>query len=113
MASFPCQWPAGPDGEGPGWGPPPRPGAGAVAIPPLAKVIGAYEAVAALGRPAGAPAPRVRAIALNTASMDLAGAKAALEQCRESTGLVCDDPVRHGGETMLTGLLASPAMTAP
>ena len=90
-----------------------RPGAGAVAIPPLAKVIGAYEAVAALGRPAGAPAPRVRAIALNTASMDLAGAKAALEQCRESTGLVCDDPVRHGGETMLTGLLASPAMTAP
>ncbi len=78
-----------------------RPGAAAVAIPPLVEVIATYEAVAALGRPAGAPAPRVRAIALNTAGLDPAAAETALDQCREWTGLVCDDPVRHGGETLL------------
>ena len=76
-------------------------------------MIGAYEAVAALGRPAGAPAPRVRAIALNTAGLDPAGAEAALEQCRASAGLVCDDPVRHGGGRLLRALLAVPALTAP
>ena len=90
-----------------------RPGAAAVAIPPLAEVIAAYEAVAALGRPAGAPAPRVRAIALNTAGLDPAGAETALAQCQESAGLVCDDPVRHGGAKLLRALLASPAVTAP
>jgi len=90
-----------------------RPGDAAVAIPPLAEVIAAYEAVAALGRPPGSAAPKVRAIALNTAGLDPAGAQAALEQCRESAGLVCDDPVRHGGESLLRALLASPAGTAP
>ena len=90
-----------------------RPGAVAVAIPPLADVIAAYAAVAALGRPAGAPAPRVRAIALNTAGLDPAAAQAALAQCQESAGLVCDDPVRHGGAKLLRALLASPAVTAP
>jgi uncharacterized NAD-dependent epimerase/dehydratase family protein len=76
-----------------------------VAIPPLAEVIAAYEAVAALGRPADAPAPRVRGIALNTAGLDPAAAKTALDQCREWTGLVCDDPVRHGGATLLAALV--------
>ena len=85
-----------------------RPGAAAVAIPPLAEVIAAYEAVAALGRPAGAPAPRVKAIALNTAGLDAAAAETALDQCRKSTGLACDDPVRHGGAQVLTALLPSP-----
>ena len=64
-------------------------------------------------RPPGSAAPKVRAIALNTAGLDPAGAQAALEQCRESAGLVCDDPVRHGGESLLRALLASPAGTAP
>ena len=90
-----------------------RPGAVAVAIPPLAEVIATYEAVAALGRPAGAPAPRVRAIALNTAGLDPAGAEQALDQCREWTGLVCDDPVRHGGSRLLATLLSTPAAPAP
>lgn len=90
-----------------------RPGAVAVAIPPLADVIAAYEAVAALGRPAGDPAPRVRAIALNTAGLEPAAAQTALAQCQESAGLVCDDPVRHGGSKLLRALLASPAVTAP
>jgi len=90
-----------------------RPGARAVAIPPLAEVIAAYEAVAALGRPAGAPAPRVRAIALNTAGLDPAAARTALAQCQESAGLVCDDPVRHGGAKLLGALLATPVVSAP
>jgi uncharacterized NAD-dependent epimerase/dehydratase family protein len=90
-----------------------RPGAVAVAIPPLVDVIAAYEAVAALGRPAGAPAPRVRAIALNTAGLEPAAAQAALAQYQESAGLVCDDPVRHGGAKLLRALLATPAVIAP
>ena len=88
-------------------------GAAAVAIPALAEVIAAYEALAGLGRPAGAAAPKVRAIALNTAGLDTAGAAAALEQCQQSAGLVCDDPVRHGGGKLLRALLAAPALTAP
>ncbi len=90
-----------------------RPGAAAVAIPPLAEVIAAYEAVAALGRPAGAAPPRVRAIALNTAGLDPAAAATALDQCQDSTGLVCDDPVRHDGSKLITALLASPTGTVP
>jgi uncharacterized NAD-dependent epimerase/dehydratase family protein len=90
-----------------------RPGARAVAIPPLAEVIAASEAGAALGRPAGAPAPRVRAIALNTAGLDPAAARTALAQCQESAGLVCDDPVRHGGAKLLGALLATPVVSAP
>jgi hypothetical protein len=84
-----------------------------VAIPPLAEVIAAYEAVAALGRPAGAPAPRVKAIALNSAGLDEAAAERALDQCREWTGLACDDPVRHGGVKVLTALLSSPPFPLP
>jgi uncharacterized NAD-dependent epimerase/dehydratase family protein len=90
-----------------------RPGAVPVEIPPLSEVIAAYEAVAALGRPAGAPAPRVRAIALNTAGLGGPAARTALDQCREWTGLVCDDPVRHGGTQLLTALIPPPTATTP
>jgi len=92
-----------------------RTGAAAVAIPPLAEVIAAYEALAALGRPAGAaaPKPRVRAIALNTAGLDATAAETALAECQESAGLACDDPVRHGGASLLRALLHLPALSAP
>jgi uncharacterized NAD-dependent epimerase/dehydratase family protein len=92
-----------------------RTGAAAVAIPPLAEVIAAYEALAALGRPAGAaaPKPRVRAIALNTAGLDATAAETALAECQESAGLACDDPVRHGGSRLLRALLHLPALSAP
>jgi uncharacterized NAD-dependent epimerase/dehydratase family protein len=55
----------------------------------------------------------VRAIALNTAGLDGAAAQTALDQCREWTGLVCDDPVRHGGAKLLTALLPPSTATAP
>jgi uncharacterized NAD-dependent epimerase/dehydratase family protein len=74
-----------------------------VAIPPLHEVIDAVERLAALGRPAVAasaptPAPRVRAIALNTAHLDEESARQALADTAASTGLPCSDPVRQGGE---------------
>ena len=72
------------------------------------------EALAALGRPAGAaaPKPRVRAIALNTAGLDATAAETALAECQESAGLACDDPVRHGGARLLRALLHLPALSS-
>jgi len=77
-----------------------------VAMPPLDEVIDAVERLAALGRPAGAaPAPRVRAIALNTAHLDEPAAQQALVATAASTGLPCSDPVRQGGEGLWQVLL--------
>lgn len=77
-----------------------------IPIPPLPEVIEAVEALAALGRPQDAPpAPRVGAIALNTAHLDGEGARRALEEIGALTGLPCDDPVRHGGDHLLTVFL--------
>ncbi|MCP9807909.1 DUF1611 domain-containing protein [Cyanobium sp. HWJ4-Hawea] len=81
-----------------------RPGAAAVAIPPLLEVIAAYEALAALGRPDGLR-PRVRAIAVNTATLEPEAAAAALAQIRAITSLVCADPVREGADRLLEALL--------
>jgi uncharacterized NAD-dependent epimerase/dehydratase family protein len=77
-----------------------------VAMPPLHEVIEAVERLAALGRPAGAsPAPRVRAIALNTGHLEEAAAQQALAATAASTGLFCSDPVRQGGEGLWQVLL--------
>jgi uncharacterized NAD-dependent epimerase/dehydratase family protein len=81
-----------------------------VAIPPLHEVIDVVEGLAALGRPAAAasaptPAPRVRAIALNTAHLDEESARQALAATAASTGLFCSDPVRQGGEGLWQVLL--------
>jgi uncharacterized NAD-dependent epimerase/dehydratase family protein len=81
-----------------------------VAMPPLHEVIDAVERLAALGRPAGAasaptPAPRVRAIALNTSHLDEPAARQALAATAASTGLPCSDPVRQGGEGLWQVLL--------
>jgi uncharacterized NAD-dependent epimerase/dehydratase family protein len=81
-----------------------------VAIPPLHEVIDVVEGLAALGRPAAAasaptPAPRVRAIALNTAHLDEPAAQRALVATAASTGLPCTDPVRQGGEGLWQVLL--------
>ena len=81
-----------------------RPGAPAVAIPPLAEVIGALEAVAAQGRPDGRR-PRVAAVALNTALLSAAEAAQAISAVTECTGLPCADPVRQGGEALLPAFL--------
>jgi uncharacterized NAD-dependent epimerase/dehydratase family protein len=81
-----------------------------VAIPPLHEVIDVVEALAAQGRPAVAasaptPAPRVRAIALNTAHLDEPAAQRALADTAASTGLPCTDPVRQGAEGLWQVLL--------
>jgi uncharacterized NAD-dependent epimerase/dehydratase family protein len=77
-----------------------------IPLPSLAELIVVVEGLAALGRPAGAAAPKVAAIALNTAHLGEAEAQAALAETRALTGLPCDDPVRHGGHSLLNALLA-------
>ncbi len=85
-----------------------RPGAVAVAIPPLPELIAACEALAALGRPDG-QRPLVRAIALNTALLDAEAAAREAETVAASTGLPVIDPVREGPERLLEALLQTPA----
>jgi len=69
-----------------------------VLLPSLPQLIGAVEALAALARPATAlaPAPKVRAIALNTALLERTAAQAAITQMAKDTGLPCADAVREG-----------------
>jgi uncharacterized NAD-dependent epimerase/dehydratase family protein len=80
-----------------------RPGEVPVAIPPLAELIAALEALAALGRPDGLR-PRVRAVALNTARLDAAAAQLAVAATAAELGLPCADPVRHGAGVLLQAL---------
>jgi uncharacterized NAD-dependent epimerase/dehydratase family protein len=82
-----------------------RPGAAAVAVPPLPELIAANEALAALGRPDGRR-PRVRAIALNTALLEPEAAQRQAAQLADLTGLPVLDPVRQGGDGLLQALLA-------
>ncbi len=76
-------------------------------LPPLPELIAAVEALAALARPRGlrVPAPRVRAIALNTALLGAAEAKEAIATTAQLTGLTCADPVRSGASTILKALM--------
>lgn len=81
-----------------------------VPIPPLPELIAVVEGLAALARPwPSAPAPKVAAIALNTAHLCEEEALAALDATRAETGLTCQDPVRQGGEGLLKALLAANA----
>lgn len=75
-----------------------------MAVPPLAELITAVEALTALARPDGRK-PRVRAIALNTALLEPAEAAAALNATHAATGLPCHDPVRGGAAALLDALL--------
>jgi hypothetical protein len=71
-----------------------------VPLPPLPQLIAAVEALAALARPvtALAPAPKVRAIALNTALLAPPAAQQAIAAMARETGLPCADAVREGAE---------------
>ena len=74
-----------------------------VPIPPLPQVVELYESVATAG---GAFAPaKVVAIALNTAHLDTASAKQAIEQTQQETGLPCTDPVRFRADLLLDAIL--------
>jgi uncharacterized NAD-dependent epimerase/dehydratase family protein len=73
-----------------------------VAIPPLGELVAAYELVSRPLRPA-----RVAAIALNTADLDEAGARRAVEEAQAETGLVADDLVRFGPDRVLDAILVA------
>lgn len=79
-----------------------------IPLPPLEALIRTVESLAALGRPSDAshPAPRVVAVALNTAGLGSAEAERAMAVVSGQTGLPSSDPVRMGGERLLEAVLA-------
>ena len=56
---------------------------------------------------------KVLAIALNTRLLDEAGARAAIEEAADETGLPADDPVRFGPERLLDAVLAGLDSASP
>jgi uncharacterized NAD-dependent epimerase/dehydratase family protein len=76
-----------------------------IPLPPLPQLIDVIEAMAALARPVGAAAARVRAIGLNTGHLDAGEAAAAVADTAALTGLPCFDPVREGADALLEALL--------
>ena len=71
-------------------------------IPPLPEVIQLYETVARAGGTFNTA--KVKAIALNTSSLDRPAAEAAIESTADLTGLPCSDVVRFGGATILPAI---------
>ncbi|PWU25517.1 MAG: DUF1611 domain-containing protein, partial [Candidatus Rokuibacteriota bacterium] len=75
-------------------------------IPPLPELIQLHEAISLPARKA-----RVAAVALNTAALDDAAARAAVRTVEKDTELPADDPVRFGPAKLLDaalGALATP-----
>jgi uncharacterized NAD-dependent epimerase/dehydratase family protein len=68
-----------------------------VPLPPLPEIIRAHEALLAPVKPA-----RCAAIAVNTANLSDAAAKAAIAGASAQTGLPADDVVRFGGAALWT-----------
>lgn len=76
-----------------------------VPLPPLPELIQLCEGLAAIGRPGHAgPAPRVRAVALNTARLDADGAQRALSATEDELQMPCVDPIRQGADRILEKL---------
>ncbi|NJK36549.1 MAG: DUF1611 domain-containing protein [Oscillatoriales cyanobacterium RM2_1_1] len=74
-----------------------------VPIPPLTRVIQMYEIVA---EAAGALQPaKVAGIALNTLGLTENGARQAIDQVQDQTGLPCTDAVRFGAEGLLSAIM--------
>ena len=69
-------------------------------IPPLGELVELYERMALPRRPA-----RVVALALNTAGLDDAAARAAVSAAAAESGLPAADPVREGPEALLDAVL--------
>jgi uncharacterized NAD-dependent epimerase/dehydratase family protein len=69
-------------------------------IPPLAELVELHERLALPARPA-----RVAAVALNTYRLPEDGARRAIAEAEEETGLPTDDPVRFGPVRLLEALL--------
>ncbi|GAB3352366.1 DUF1611 domain-containing protein [Modestobacter lapidis] len=71
-------------------------------LPGLADIVRGYEQAAGWVRPAP-----VAAVALNTAHLDGAGARAAIAEAEAATGLVADDVIRFGPDRVLDAVLAA------
>jgi uncharacterized NAD-dependent epimerase/dehydratase family protein len=70
-------------------------------IPPLRELVELHERMSLPARHA-----QVACIALNTAGLDDADARAAVEVAGDETGLPADDPVRFGAGRLLDAVLA-------
>src|SRR5205823_11797874 len=69
-------------------------------LPSLRELVELHERIALPLRPA-----RVACLALNTGGLGDEGARAAIEEAQEETGLPADDPVRFGAGTLLETVL--------
>ena len=79
-----------------------------IPLPPLRVLIRQIEALADLARPGTAGvAPRVKAIALNTARLDEEQARCAVDQLAAELNLPCTDPVRWNAEPLLDAVLGN------
>jgi uncharacterized NAD-dependent epimerase/dehydratase family protein len=77
-------------------------GGGPHRIPPLRDLVELHERLALPARPA-----RVAAVALNTARLEEAAARAALAKAEAETGLPADDPVRFGAAKLVDAVFAA------
>jgi uncharacterized NAD-dependent epimerase/dehydratase family protein len=68
-------------------------------IPPLSELVELHERMSLLARPA-----TVRAVALNTRDLDEEGARRAVAEAEEETGLPASDPVRFGAGVLVDAL---------
>lgn len=75
-------------------------------IPPLAELVRLHEEISLPARKG-----HVVAVALNTAGLDEAAARRAVEQAAQETGLASDDPVRFGTARILDAILAGTGTT--
>jgi uncharacterized NAD-dependent epimerase/dehydratase family protein len=71
-------------------------------LPSLRELVELHERIALRLRPA-----RVAGLALNTAGLDDAAARAAIAEAEEETGLPGDDPVRFGAGKLLDDVLSA------
>ena len=73
-----------------------------VPLPPLQECVSLCESLAAIARPQGAgPAPKVQALALNTAGLSAEEAQRSIRSCEDALGLPCDDPIRNQADGLL------------
>ena len=73
-----------------------------VLLPPLQECVSLCESLAAIARPRGSgPAPKVQALALNTAGLSTEEAKRSIRSCEDALGLPCDDPIRNQADGLL------------
>ncbi len=79
-----------------------------VVIPPLERLVQIYEDAAGWVKPA-----RVVAIALNTRGLNEAETREAIAAAEAATGLPVADPVKSGGDILVSAIVRSRQLTGP